>query len=128
MRWDHTVCTWTARCTTTSPGGRSPTTLRLSPLTILLYILVGWHAGLPSWLSISLSGACVSSDSCSGYPGHPLRLLPTERPECSSLSYGRSDSSMWYRRSTVSLGSHRTGTVRRGTSHGSTGFPSSAEI
>src|SRR3954462_9205884 len=24
MRWDHTACTWTARCTTTSPGGRSP--------------------------------------------------------------------------------------------------------
>src|SRR3954471_17055279 len=70
MRWDHTVCTWTARCTTTSPGGRSSTTLRLSPLTALLYIQAGWHAGPASWSGISLSGSCVSSDSCSGYPGH----------------------------------------------------------
>src|SRR3954463_9556252 len=38
MRWDHTVGTWTARCTTTSLGGRSATTLRLSSLTTYLYI------------------------------------------------------------------------------------------
>src|SRR3954463_2400120 len=62
MRWDHTVCTWIARCTTTSPGGRSSTTLRLSPLTALLYIQAGWHAGPASWSGISQSGACVSLD------------------------------------------------------------------
>src|SRR3954462_11031517 len=78
MRWDHTVGTWTARCTMTSPGGHSATTVRLSPLTAYLYILAGWHSGPASWSGISLSGACVSSDSCSGYPGYPMRLLPTE--------------------------------------------------
>src|SRR3954467_14608299 len=77
MWCDHTVDTWTALYTTTSPGGHSSTTLRLSPLTALHFILAGWLAGPASWFDISLSGACVSSDSCSGYPGHPLRLLPT---------------------------------------------------
>ncbi|XP_058757274.1 uncharacterized protein LOC131630510 [Vicia villosa] len=78
MRWDHTACTWTARCTTTSPGGRSPTMLRLSPSTGLLYIQAGWHAGPASWSGISRSGACGSLGSCRSYPGHPSRLLLTQ--------------------------------------------------
>src|SRR3954468_16147702 len=64
MQWDHTVGTWTARCTMTSPGGHSATTLRLSPLTTYLYILASWHAGPTSWSGISLSGACGNSDLC----------------------------------------------------------------
>src|SRR4051812_18077854 len=76
MRWDHTVGTWTARCTMTSPGGHSATTLRLSPLTAYLYILDGWHAGPASWSGISLSGACDSSDLVQMIPRSPYEAAP----------------------------------------------------